>query len=75
MKQSDSTSDIIHYEADFLDHYMHLKDNIRYQVYVVLTTTNGMTFATTEAKIADFYYDKDNSGTSSGGTTLFPILE
>lgn len=75
VKQADSTDDEPHYQADFLDKYSKEADNIRYNVYLVITTTDGMRFATTGSKLADFWFGEKNSSTGAFDTTLFPIFE
>ena len=73
VKQADSTADEPHYQADFLDRYSKLEDNIRYNVYLVITTTDGMRFATTGSRLADFWYADKHSSAGAYDTALFPI--
>ncbi len=74
-KQADSTADELHYQADFLDKYSNEADNLRYNVYLVITTTDGMRFATTGSKLADFWFADKHSSSGAYDTALFPVFE
>ena len=74
VKQTDSTEDTVHYQVNLAD-YFQRQDGIRYNVYFLLTTTDGITFFTRDSAIADFSATKDTSSYGSGGGALFPIFE
>lgn len=75
VKQADSTADEPHYQADFLDKYSKEEANLRYNVYLVVTTTDGMRFATSGSKLADFWFADKHSSSGAYDTALFPIFE
>lgn len=74
IKQMDSTINVAHYQIHLPMEYKELEDGIRYDIYFQLTTADGITFATSEGKIADFCYADKYSETANGSATLFPIL-
>ena len=63
----------LHYQADFSD-YLDRKDQILYEIYLVVTSKDGMTFASNQP-IASHWSSKNNSRGSSGSGELHPILE
>lgn len=74
VKQSDSTANTVHYQADF-SNYQKQQDGIQYQVYVVLTTTDGFTFATLQNPVADFSFEKGGASAGCGSERLIPVRQ
>lgn len=66
--------DYLHYQADFTSYTEH-KDGIQYEIHLLVTTKNGMTFRSKYNYIADFSYNKDGSSASSGSGELYPVFE
>ncbi len=64
----------LHYQADFTS-YAERKDGIQYEIYLLVTSKDGMRFRNRYNDLASFSYGKDNSSSSSGGGELYPVFE
>lgn len=64
----------LHYQADFTN-YAERKDGIQYEIYLLVTSKDGMRFRNRYNDLASFSYDKDSSSSSSGGGELYPVFE
>ncbi len=64
----------LHYQADFSD-YLERKDQILYEIYLVVTSKDGMTFASNQPIASHWSRKNNNSWGHSGSGELYPVLE
>lgn len=58
-----------------LSHYANLKDDIEYEVFLIIETKNNQLFVTKDNSLASFSSSDNGSGKSSGSNTLTGIIE
>ena len=72
--QEDSSSKALMYYAD-LTAFFDRRDNIEYDVHLVVETVHGLTYSTAGYEpLASFYFDKNSGHQSAGSPLLVPIF-
>ncbi|MBQ3508970.1 MAG: hypothetical protein IJA90_02960 [Peptococcaceae bacterium] len=74
VKQTDSTADTVHYQADFSEYYQHYQSHgsISYQVHFILTTKDGIVFTSKLNPVAEF--NSYSGSRTAGREQLFPVF-